>query len=131
MKDSATSVIATVPMAKVSGAAGPAACTTRVILKAAVTVGEMTASERPMHSGRFNRDIRLAMNLRASTYLRGLPRSISPHHKGSYLRVRHHAASYIRQSLVDDGDALLGLGNIQGQWRGECQTLPHAPTQQE
>ena len=61
MKDSATSTIATVPMAKASGAAGPVACTTKVMLKAAVTVGEMTESDRPTASGRLRRETKLVM----------------------------------------------------------------------
>src|ERR1700691_649262 len=72
MNDSATSVMATVPIANVSGAAGPAACTTRVILKAAVTVGETTARDRLMASGRFRRRISLAMDLRSA----GVPERI-------------------------------------------------------
>src|SRR5258708_13752461 len=55
MNDSATSTIATVPMAKASGAAAPAACTTKVILKAAVTVGQMTETDKPTASGRLKR----------------------------------------------------------------------------
>src|SRR5580704_12120164 len=62
MKESATSTMAMVPIANVSGAAGPAACTTKVILKAAVIVGEMTARDNPTHSGRLKRDINLAMS---------------------------------------------------------------------
>src|SRR3984885_2476985 len=63
MNDSAISAIATVPIAKANGAAGPVAWTTSVILNAAVTVGDMTASERPMASGRLRRDRRGAMCL--------------------------------------------------------------------
>src|SRR5580658_9962706 len=57
MNDSATSAIAIMPIANVSGAAGPAACTSSVMLNAAVTVGEMTASDKPTASGKLKREI--------------------------------------------------------------------------
>ena len=59
MNDRAISPMATIPMAKVSGAAGPVACTTRVMLKAAVTVGHITDTDKPTASGRLKRDIKL------------------------------------------------------------------------
>src|SRR5580700_5234901 len=100
MKEKATSTIATVPIANVSGAAGPAACTTSVILKAAVTVGEMTDSDSAMASGRFKRDTRLVMS---SHHVR------SPHHEGRHVRVGHRALADIDHRLLDDLDALAGL----------------------
>jgi hypothetical protein len=53
-------------MANASGAAGPAACATKVILKAAVTVGQMMDKDMPTASGRLKRDINWAMFLRFS-----------------------------------------------------------------
>src|ERR1019366_3808414 len=79
MKDSATRIIATVPIAKASGAAAPAACTTNVILNAAVTVGQMTDTDIPMASGRLKRLSKFAMHYLAA---------ISPHHEGCCVRVR-------------------------------------------
>jgi hypothetical protein len=62
MKDKATNDMATMPITKASGAAGPAACTIKVMLKAAVTVGETTDSDRPTASGSRKRDIKLVMD---------------------------------------------------------------------
>jgi hypothetical protein len=63
MNDKATSTIATVPIAKARGAAAPADCTTKVTLKAAVTVGQMTEIDMPTASGRLKRDTKLAMQI--------------------------------------------------------------------
>src|ERR1700688_638731 len=62
-KDSATSATAIMPIAYVSGAAGPAALTTRDMLKAAVMLGAMTASDRPTASGKLKRRARIPMFL--------------------------------------------------------------------
>src|SRR6202034_409962 len=62
-KDSATSATAIMPIAYVSGAAGPAAFTTREMLKAAVMLGAMTASDRPTASGKLKRRARFPMFL--------------------------------------------------------------------
>src|ERR1700728_5447460 len=51
------------PIAYVSGAAGPAALTTRDTLKAAVMLGPLTASDRPTASGKLKRRARLPMLL--------------------------------------------------------------------
>src|ERR1700691_1315944 len=110
MKESATSAIATMPIAKVSGAAGPVACTTSVMLKAAVTVGEMTERESAMASGSLRRVIRLLC-------------TGSPHHEGSDIGVRHHFVADVGQSLIDDGDAFLDLGLAQCQRRCEFQYI--------
>ena len=64
MNEKAISTMPSVPIAKVSGAAGPVACTTSVMLKAAVTVGEMTDRDSAIASGRFSRETRLVMQLR-------------------------------------------------------------------
>src|ERR1700687_588489 len=56
MKESATSAVATAPIANANGAAGPADCTTSVILKAAVTVGATMDRDRPKASGRLRRE---------------------------------------------------------------------------
>jgi hypothetical protein len=66
MNDNATNAIATVPMANVSGAAGPAACTTNVILNAAVTVGQMTEIDKPIASGKLKRFTKFLMLLLAA-----------------------------------------------------------------
>src|ERR1700730_10826909 len=66
MNDSATNTMATVPIAKASGAAAPAACTTKVMLKAAVTVGQMTETDKPMASGRLKRLTSFVMSILVS-----------------------------------------------------------------
>jgi hypothetical protein len=66
MNDSATNAIATVPIANVSGAAGPVACTTKVILNAAVTVGQMTEIDKPIDSGKLKRFTKFLMLLLAA-----------------------------------------------------------------
>src|SRR6266849_4107795 len=112
MNESATNTIATVPIAKASGAAAPAACTTNVMLKAAVTVGQMTETDKPMASGRLKRLTKFAMDILAS---------ISPHHEGRHIRVGHETPADIRHGLVDDGHTLLGLRLAQSQRRSQFQ----------
>src|SRR5882757_3372100 len=80
MNDSATNTIATVPMAKASGAAAPAACTTNVMLKAAVTVGQMTETDKPMASGRLKRLTKFTMRVCVLA---------SPHHIGCNVGIRN------------------------------------------
>ena len=86
MKESATSEIATMPMASASGAAGPVACTTKVMLNAAVTVGATTESDRPTASGSLKRETKLVM---PSFRWRRPPLdpTMSPHLKGRHFRV--------------------------------------------
>ena len=84
--------IATVPIANASGAAGPVACTISVILKAAVTVGEMTDSDSAMASGRFRRDTRLVMSPHHVT---------SPHHEGRHIGVGHQALRDIGHRTIE------------------------------
>src|SRR5579871_4968162 len=70
MNESATSAIASMPIANASGAAGPALCTTRVMLKAAVTVGAMTAKDSASASGRCRRLTSVVMRRAPSAHLR-------------------------------------------------------------
>src|ERR1700730_6751641 len=92
MNDSATNTMATVPIAKASGAAAPAACTTNVMLKAAVTVGQMTETDKPMASGRLKRFTKVAIHVLAS---------ISAHHEGRYVCVRHQASRHVGHDPID------------------------------
>src|SRR5579871_6947683 len=78
MNESATSAIASMPMANASGAAGPALCTTSVMLKAAVTVGAMTAKDSASASGRCRRLTSVVMRRAPSAHLRHGTRKPQP-----------------------------------------------------
>src|ERR1700691_3377974 len=68
-KDSATNATAIMPIAYVSGAAGPAALTTRDVLKAAAVLAQMAASDRAPASGKLKRRARLPIFLRLCSIL--------------------------------------------------------------
>src|ERR1700689_1132330 len=101
MNDSAISTGATAAITNASGAAGPAAPTTSVMLKAAVTVGATTASESPRASSSVRRLISTAIDPRCR------PRPIrwrylskddsSPHHEWGHVRIGNQAAADIGQ----------------------------------
>src|SRR5271165_3597749 len=114
MNESATNTMAIAPIANVRGAACPVACTTSVMLNAAVTVGEMTDSDSPTASGRLRRDASLAND----ALLRCGP---SPHHIREYVRIRDQAPLDIVHGLIDDRESFLGLRLAQDQRRGEFQ----------
>jgi hypothetical protein len=82
------------------------------MLKAAVTVGQITETDKPMASGRLKRLTKFAMDVLAS---------ISPHHEGRHIRVGHEAPADIRHSPVNDGHTLLGLRIAQCQRRSKFQ----------
>src|ERR1700686_747582 len=125
MNDSAISTVATAAITNASGAAGPAAPTTSVMLKAAVTVGATTARESPRASSRVRRLISTAID----PWCRPRPDPVtvshldhsSPHHERRHVRIGNQAAADIGQRLINDRDPLLGLGLGQRQGRRELE----------
>src|ERR1700677_3715507 len=130
MNESATSAIATMPIANANGAAGPVACTIKVMLKAAVTVGDTTERERPRASGSRKRETKLVMFFPRSAPL-PLGRTMSPHLKRRHVRVRHETVFDIGQGLIHDRDSFIRLSLAQRQGRSELQDVAAKPDVKE
>src|SRR5277367_6578652 len=110
MKERATSAIAIMPIANASGAAGPANCATKVMLNAAVTVGETTESDRPNASRSRRRDTKLVIPYFSFLWRRPLSSTMSPHHEWRHIRIRHQPIADICHGLINDRGAFVDFG---------------------